>query len=302
MSISDLVAKTRRGLREADYTRAYMFDKRFRALCRPENRSRYLTYFCYAGLANRFRSHFAASLVAREINRQVFPIWIPTLHLMSDATDVFEQDWLGSQGGFPGSYVGLEASSIMGGGFRSLAAATQQLIVLKFDLQWVPIDDVKNVLGPQKNVEFQFRPGLVKMAKELIGSVSRPYLAVHIRQTDFATHTNNYKPMSYYEAEILTAVQRRAGIPKYRTLLVASDDRVNISPSILELFENVVILNPEKGRREAGVAGEALVHLLSLGMADGFIGTPRSSFSEFAEAMRTGSVVVPGLGELNEGI
>lgn len=299
MNVSDLVAKTRRGLREADYTRAYMFDKRFRALCRPENRGRYLTYFCYAGLANRFRSHFAASLVAREINRQVVPIWIQTLHLRSDATDVFEQDWLGSQGGFPHSYVGLGASSIMGGGFRSVAEATQQLIVLRFDLQWVPINDVKNVLGPKENVEFQFRPELVKMAKELIGSLSRPYLAVHIRQMDFATHTNNYKPMSYFESEILTAVQRPAGIPKYRTLLVASDDRVSLSPSILQLFEHVVILNPEKGRQEAGVAGEALIHLLSLGMADGFIGTPRSSFSEFAEAMRSGSVVVPGLTESN---
>ena len=302
MSVSDLLARTRRGLREADYARAYLFDKRFRALCRPENRGRYLTYFCYAGLANRFRSHFAASLVASEINRQVFPIWIQTLHLRSDATDVFEQVRLGSQGGFPHSYVGLGASSIMGGGFRSLAEATQQLIVLKFDLQWLPIDDVKNVLGPQKNVEFKFRPDLVKMAKELIASVSPPYLAVHIRQTDFATNKNNYKPMSYYETEILTAVQRRTGIPKYRTLLVASDDRVSISPSILELFEHVVILNPEKGRQEAGVAGEALVHLLSLGMADGFIGTPRSSFSEFAEAIRSGSVAVPGLSELSEPI
>ena len=295
MSVSDLAAGTRRALREADYTRAYMFDKRFRALSRPENHGRYLTYFCYAGLANRFRSHFAASLVAREINRQVFPIWIHTLHLKSDATDVFEQKWTGPQGGFPHRYVGLGAASIMSGDFRSLAEATQQLIVLKFDLQWLPIDEIKNVLGPKQNVEFQFRSDLIKMAKELIASVSRPYLAVHIRQTDFATNTNNYKPMSYYETEILTAVQRRSGVPKYRTLLVASDDRVNISPSILELFENVVILNPEKGRQEAGVAGEALIHLLSLGVADGFVGTPRSSFSEFAEAMHSGSVIIPGL-------
>jgi len=297
MSVSDLAARTRRALREADYTRAYMFDKRFRALCRPENHGRYLTYFCYAGLANRFRSHFAASLVAREINRQVFPIWIQTLHLGSDATDVFEQEWSGSQGGLPHRYVGLGASSIKSGGFRSLAEGTQQLIVLKFDLQWLPIDEIRNVLGSKENVEFQFRSELVKMAKELIASVSRPYLAVHIRQTDFATNKDNFKPISYYEAEILAAVEGRAGIPKYRTLLVASDDRVSISPSILELFENVMILNPEKGRRESGVAAEALVHLLSLGTADGFIGTPRSSFSEFAEAMRSGSVVVPGLSE-----
>jgi hypothetical protein len=295
MSVSDLVANTRRGLREANYTRAYMFDKRFQALCKPENRGRYLTYFCYAGLANRFRSHFAACLVAREVDRQVFPIWIPTLHLRSDASDVFEQQRLGSQGGLPHSYVGLGASSILDGGFRFLAEASQQLIVLKFDLQWVSIDDVKSVLGLNKNVEFQFRPDLVNLAKALIASVSRPYLAVHIRQTDFVTSTTNSKPMSYYETEILTAVERRVGIPKYRTLLIASDDRVNISLSILELFENVVILNPEKRRQEAGVAGEALVHLLSLGVADGFVGTPRSSFSEFAEAMRIGSVVVPGL-------
>jgi hypothetical protein len=297
MSVSDLAARTRRALREADYTRSYIFDKRFRALSRPENHGRYLTYFCYAGLANRFRSHFAASLVARELNRQVFPIWIPTLHLRSDATDVFEKKWTGSRGGLLHRYVGLGASSIMSGDFRSLAEGTRQLIVLKFDLQWLPIDEIKNVLGPKQNVEFQFRSDHLKTAKELIASVPRPYLAVHIRQTDFATNTNNYKPMPYYETEILTAVQRRAGIPKYRTLLVASDDRVSISSSISELFENVVILNPEKGRRESGVAAEALVHLLSLGTADGFIGTPRSSFSEFAEAMRSGSVIVPGLSE-----
>jgi hypothetical protein len=297
MSVSDLIGRTRWALREANYTRAYLFDKRFRALCRPENRGRYLTYFCYAGLANRFRSHFAASLVAREINRQVFPIWIETMHLRSDATDVFEQEWSGSPGGLPHRYVGLGASSIMNGGFRSLAEGTRQLLVLEFDLQWLPIDDIKNLLGPKENVEFQFRSDLVKTANELIASVSRPYLAVHIRQTDFATNKSNYKPISYYETEILTAVQRPAGISKYRTLLVASDDRVSISPSILELFENVVILNPEKGRRESGVAGEALIHLLSLGRADGFIGTPRSSFSEFAEAIRSGSVSVPGLSE-----
>jgi hypothetical protein len=297
MSVSSLAADTRRALREANYTRAYMFDKRFQALCRPENRGRYLTYFCYAGLANRFRSHFAASLVAREINRQVFPIWIDTLHLRSDAADVFEEKWSGPQGGFPRRYLGLGASSIMSGDFRSMVEDVQQLIVLKFDLQWVPIDDLGKVLGPKENVEFRFRSNLVKTTKELLASVSRPYLAVHIRQTDFAANKINYKPISYYETEILAAVQRSTGTSKYRTLLVASDDRVSISPSILELFENVVILNPEKGRRESGVAGEALIHLLSLGMADGFIGTPKSSFSEFAEAMRSGPVVVPGLSE-----
>jgi hypothetical protein len=295
MSYSDLVAKTRRGLREADYVRAYILDKRFRALGRPENRGRYLTYFCYAGLANRFRSHFAASLVARETNRHVVPIWIQTMHLRSDATDVFEQDWSGSQGGFPHRYVGLGASSILSGEFRSLAEGTQQLVVLKFDVQWLPISQVSNLLGPKQAVEFRFRSDLVNTARELIASLARPYLAVHIRQTDFLTNKSNYKPMSRYETEILTAVKKRSAMPGYRTLLVASDDNVSISPSISALFEKVVMLNPEKGRQEPGVAGEALVHLLSLGKADGFIGTPRSSFSEFAEAIRSGSVAVAGL-------
>jgi hypothetical protein len=296
MSVFDLAANARRALREADYTRAYMFDRRFRTLGKPENRGRYLTYFCFAGLANRFRSHFAASLVARITNRQMVPIWIETMHLRSDATDVFEQDWSQYQaGGFPHRYVGLGASSIMSGEFRSLAEDIQRLVVLKFDLQWLSIRDIKNALLPKENVEFRFRSDLVNMANELIASLGRPYLAVHIRQTDFLTNKDNYKPMSYYETEILSAVQRRAGAPKYRTLLVASDDHTSISASILELFENVVVLNPEKGRQEPGVAGEALIHLLSLGTADGFIGTPRSSFSEFAEVMHSGAVVVPGL-------
>jgi hypothetical protein len=295
MSVSDLVAKTRWALREADYVRAYMLDRRFRGLCRPENHGRYLTYFCYAGLANRFRSHFAASLVARAINRQLVPIWIQTMHLSSDASDVFEQDWSGAQGGFPRRYLALGASSILSGGFRSLAESTKQLAVLNFDVQWLPISETSCALGPTEKVKFLFRPDLVKTASELVASLPRPYLAVHIRQTDFLANKDNYKSMSYYEAEILAAVQARAAAPRYRTLLVASDDRVNISPSISELFENVVILTPEKGRREAGVAGEALVHLLSLGAADGFVGTPRSSFSEFADAMHSGPVVVPGL-------
>ncbi len=206
MSASDLVAKTRRALREADYIRAYMLDKRFRALCRPENRGRYLTYFCYAGLANRFRSHFAASLIAREINRHVVPIWIQTMHLGSDATDVFEQDWSGSQGGFPYRYVGLGASSVMSGEFRSLAKRTQQLVVLKFDLQWLPISDISNVLGPKEAVEFRFRSDLVNIAKELIASLARPYLAVHIRQTDFLTNKDNYSPYAtFYSLSYLDA-------------------------------------------------------------------------------------------------
>jgi hypothetical protein len=295
MSIFDLVGRTKWALREANYIRTYVFDERFRALGKPENCGRYLSYFCYAGLANRFRSHFAASLVARELNRLVIPIWIETIHLRSDGRDIFEQEWSQFSGGLPHRYVGLGASSIMGGGFRSLANQLQNLIVLNFDVQWLSIAEARSGLGRKDAVEFNFRSELVNLARDLVRSLVRPYLAIHIRQTDFVTNTNNSKPMTYYETEITKAVERVCGGLKFRTLLVASDDHVNISPAVSELFENVVVLLPEKGRRESGVAAEALIHLLSLSAADGFIGTPRSSFSEFAEAIRFGWVVVPGL-------
>ncbi|MFT4115680.1 O-fucosyltransferase family protein [Bradyrhizobium sp.] len=295
MNVSDLVGRARGFLRETSYVRAYMFDERFRALGKPEFRGSYLPYFCYAGLANRFRSHFAASLVGRELNRQVLPIWIKTMHLESDATDVFEEEWSKFRGGLPHGYVGVNTSSVLTGEFRSLAQSKQQLVVLGFDLQWLPIAETRRLFGPHESVEFRFRPNLVAAANELVASLRRPYLAVHIRQTDFIANQANYKPMSYYEAEIAKAVGGRADRLKYATLLVASDDSVNLDAALLAEFENVVILTPEKSRTEAGVASEALVHLLALGTSDGFVGTPRSSFSEFADAVQCGAVVVPGL-------
>src|ERR1700760_3393201 len=86
-----LVKRLKRSLREADYVRSYLLDERFRALSALEDSGRYVTYFCYAGLANRFRSHYAASVIANKTNRNVIPIWIQTMHLRSDSTDVFEQ-------------------------------------------------------------------------------------------------------------------------------------------------------------------------------------------------------------------
>jgi GDP-fucose protein O-fucosyltransferase len=295
MTVLDLVARTKWALREADYVRTYVLDERFRALGRPENRGQYLSYFCYAGLANRFRSHFAASLVARELKRQVIPIWIETMHLRSDSSDVFEQEWSEFRGRLPHRYFGLGASSILNGEFRSLAKQSQNLVMLNFDVQWLPIADSRNVFGPEGSVEFHFRSDLVNTARELIASLVRPYLAVHIRQTDFTTNKDNYKSMSYFEVEIAKAVENVSSGSKFRTLLVASDDHVSMPSALAELFENVVVLIPKKGRRDSGVAAEALVHLLSLSAADGFVGTPRSSFSEFAEAIRSGWVVVPGL-------
>ena len=295
MSAFGLVGKARWYLREADYVRAYLLDARFRGLCKPENSARYVTYFCYAGLANRFRSHFAASIVAREMNRQVVPIWLRTMHLESDGSDIFEDNISVAPGGIPRGYVGLPASSVIDGGFRSLDKGAQKLIVLNLGSQWLPIREVSDALSPASAIEFKFRPELVRQANEFTVSLPRPYLAVHIRQTDFLTNKDNYKPMSYYEAEISAAVQRCESKGRFRTLLVASDDRVSVSPAISSLFENIAVLTPEKGRKQQGVAEEALVHLLSLGRADEFVGTPRSSFSEFADAMIDGTVRVPGL-------
>jgi hypothetical protein len=231
--------------------------------------------------------------MAREMGRHVVPIWIPTMHLKSDGKELFGYAEPEQQGGLPCGYVRLGASSVVNGGFRHSAKSTERLVVLDFDLQWLPISDARNAFERGNRVEFKFQSDLIEGADALIGSLVRPYLAVHIRQTDFVA-TKYGKSISYYQAEILSALQKREG-QKFRTLLVSSDDRVDISSSIAGLFENVVMLIAGKRRQEAGVASEALVHLLVLGMADGFIGTPQSSFSEFAEAMHSGSVGVAGL-------
>src|SRR5438067_2250185 len=89
MDANELWRNTKRFFRELDHRRIYLADASFRALASHERSSEFVSYFCYAGLANRLRSHFVASILAQKLGRQLLPIWIPTSHLNARAGEIF---------------------------------------------------------------------------------------------------------------------------------------------------------------------------------------------------------------------
>jgi hypothetical protein len=172
-----------------------------------------------------------------------------------------------------------------------LATHAGHLIVLDFDAQWVPIAEARRALSNTEPVTVPVCADVIAAADRIAARLVGPALAVHVRQTDFVTHTPFAKPMSHFTNRIAEAIERRVG-PPFRTLLVASDDRVVIDAQLAARFERVTTLTPTYSRTQRGVATEALAQLLALARSDEFIGSPHSSFSELVVALRDHTVTI----------
>jgi hypothetical protein len=276
---------------EIIYRARYSMDHNFLALCHAPDAGLIITYRAYAGMANRFRAHYLAELMGQKIGRNVFPAWIETDHLRSNGFDIFN--------GLPRrmatlslpSYCLLGLNHIRTGAYIEIARRnSNRLIVLSFDAQWMQFNASRSLMDANCPVKFPFREDVLSSAYSLVGELRRPYLAVHIRQTDFLSHTNHGKSPAYFEGQIAMRVNERRQ-DRFKTLLVASDSLVHISAETRAKFEHVVVLTPTLRRRQHGVAKQALTHLLALAAADAFVESPKSSFSEFILALRRGIIL-----------
>lgn len=270
-------------------------DPRFRALVSSPEAGGLITYFASGGLANRLRAHHLTSLLGAQWGRKVVPVWLRTKELASDGSDIFPKVTHASSGDRRLSYHKISIKTL---NERGLASDTtkDRLVVLDVKAQWVEIDRARTMVGSAAPVSFQFTDGVLRATNAIEQELGRPAVAVHMRQTDFRG-TSPYlsvpwaKPAAYFEDKILE-VLAAAGAKTFHTLLVASDEHPKLQSNVTARFAKVVVLTPKFGRADNGVAPEALSHLLALARADEFIGSPNSSFSEFVEALRRGTVTL----------
>jgi hypothetical protein len=268
----------------------YLGDRHFLKLCLDAHAGEYVTYRVYAGLGNRLRAHYLSELIARQLGRVVAPVWIETSQLMSNGLDIFPRASSKTrQKTFP-YFVCLKGKELSDPTVLNPEHYRSKLIVLDFDAQWIPFKKSGALIKDVDAVEFCFRKEVFRARDEICATLERPLLAVHIRQTDFVTHTANAKSSSYFESLVISRVPHSRKNP-FKTLLIASDGDACLSPDIKRKFRSVVTLTPSFSRRERGVAAEALAHLLVLAAADDFIGSPQSSFSEFVYELRAGTIV-----------
>jgi len=267
-----------------------MMDRNFLGLCRAPDAGSIVTYRVYAGMCNRFRAHYLAELVAQKIGRSVFPAWIETRLFASDGFDILDGIPSKMAGFSLPNYCLLGLNHIISGAYVEMAQRNvNRLIVLDFDAQWINFNASRSTIDTNFPVKFPIREDVLATARSLIAELSRPCLAVHIRQTDFLEIG---KPMNYFEKRIMELINERQQ-DRFKTLLIASDDLVDLSTETQGQFEHVFVLTPTFSRWQIGVAKEALTHLLVLAAADAFIGSPKSSFSEFVQALRQGMILTP---------
>jgi hypothetical protein len=275
----------------------YLANHKFRNLVSSPKASQAICYYVYAGLGNRLRSHYLAEQLAERMKRKVFPIWIPTSQLASDGSDIFSDhiDHGEARGNaiWPVSHSLVRVSEIELGRFQDIETRSSgKLAVLDFQAQFISFERSRSICG-MVPVTFDFRNNILAESNAIMAGLPRPVLAAHVRQTDFISHTDHARPVSYFEDLILAELERGGG---YRTLLVVSDDFVVISENVRRRFEKTHCLAPRYLRYEKKVAPEALTHLLSLASSNTFIGSPRSSFSEFVAEIRSGNISIKGFG------
>jgi hypothetical protein len=276
----------------------YLRDRHFLKLCLDAHAGECVTYRVYAGLGNRLRAHYLSELLARQLGRVVAPVWIETGQLMSNGLDIFPRASSKTRHKIFPYFICLKGKDLCDPAVLNPEHYQSKLVVLDFDAQWIPFKKSSALMKDVDAVEVCFRKEVFRARDEICARLERPFLAVHIRQTDFVTHTANSKSINYFESLILSRVLHIKKDP-FKTLLIASDEEVCVSPDIERKFRSVVTLTPSFSRRERGVAAEALAHLLVLAVADDFIGSPQSSFSEFVCELRAGTIVpcnVPHVG------
>jgi hypothetical protein len=273
--------------------RYLLFDPRLRTLAASPDAGGYVTYVTYAGLANRLRAHYLAACIANRLGRRLVPLWMSTKELASDGADVFAASFEANHTLAYARYDRLRIDDHVQRDLAQISAGgKRRLLVVDYDAQWVPLAKATALFARDTPVELPIRAEVVDAANTLVRTFERPILAVHIRQADFLTHTPFARPMSYFEGQIERALERR---DDYRTLLVASDDAVQLNARVTSRFRHVGVLTPAFSRSELGVAPEALVHAFAIAAGSDFIDSPQSSFSELIEALRRELVVVPGL-------
>jgi hypothetical protein len=270
----------------------YGHDPRFRRLACSDAAGRYVSYAVSAGLANRLRSHYLASIVARATGRTVFPIWLATKELASDGHDIFPQSLPTRSQTRPFDARLISATKLMQELPSVLRDDEDRVLMLNFDAQWQPFEESRNLLGATEPVVVQVDDKIVADARRIVATLGDSYISVHVRQGDFLTHTGFAKPLAYFEEHVRAARQRS---PAAECLLIASDEDVSVSPPIAALFAKTVVLTPTFKRTEHGVAAEALAHLLALAEATEFVPSPMSSFSEFVLALRSRLIRLEGV-------
>jgi hypothetical protein len=165
------------------------------------------------------------------------------------------------------------------------------IVILNSDLQWISIADAQRRFDQRDPITLRFLPEIVATADEIVAAMPPPFISVHIRQTDFVTHTPHARATAYFFEQV-TSILKRSDGPRPRSLLISSDDDVVVPQHVTEQFELVRILQPRFSRTEAGAAPEAMSHILTLAAGTDFVPSPMSSFSELVEAIRSGTIVV----------
>jgi hypothetical protein len=268
----------------------YRRSGQFRVLCAQPDAGLLISYMAYAGLGNRLRAHNLAARVGELTGRRVASVWMANSHLMSNASDVLELRDVNFNSGSPAKgqsprYALIDASDVKSGRFYEIADKNRdRLVVMTSAAQWVSFQRGVELTRRARPAHIPIRSTISAGAAAMVASIPRPYLAVHIRQTDFITHTGQAQDMDYFERLIRSAATHRS----FKTLLIASDDALSVTAPTRSLFEQVIILRPSFSRGEEGAAPEAMEHLLVLMDADEFIPSPHSSFSELVLAQRRG--------------
>lgn len=267
------------------YRARFQLDVRLRAITGTGRRV--VTYATYAGLANRLRAHFIAAAIADLTGRELVPVWLSTKELASDGSDVLANaPTLEDRRLLRTRPVRMLSCADGAHLVKRARMHSSSVLALDFDAQWISIRDARATLGRTAPVSIAVRGAIDDEANQIMSGWRGRTLAVHIRQTDFVSHTPFARSVAEFEAEIS---RRPTG---YSTLLIASDGPVVLSTTTRDRFEHVQVIQPTLARTEPGVAPEAMAHVLALARADDFIGSPMSSFSELVSAIRDAVVTV----------
>ncbi len=270
--------------------RNYHRNQQFISLCHSSTAGSTISYLAYAGLGNRLRSHYLASRIGQLTGRKIGIVWMGNPHLMSDGSDLFTEQHSHLHTELRRCrYALLSMRDIRSGEYRRIAAEQQnRLLVLGTEAQWTPFQEAARLTPEASTVYLDIRNAVHEVADAIIAGLPRPYIGVHIRQTDFVTPIGNAQSLRYFEQQIVNA----ASVTSYRTLVIASDDIVYLSKAVESRFEKVVTIRPTLRRDQIGVASEAMSHILVLMQADEFIPSPYSSFSEFVIAEHNGLIKI----------
>jgi len=255
----------------------------FRILKTCGEANAYVSYKAYAGLGNRIRAHYTATLLARRLERAVHVAWLPSPHLQSDGSDIFASgSSLPSGPGRISRIRTLSLSDLHGRLMRDdLKMLRDSAVVLDYDCQWNPLDSPVNRLLGSGDCTIAVRQEILDEAAAIAAALPRPVLGMHIRRGDFAMYA-----LSSSDDYYVDAIRAIGGADAYSSILVATDEDGPLDNRIAAGFQAHRVLVPLVGRDSLGVAPEALAHLLALARTDAFIGTPKSSFSELIEAIR----------------